>query len=78
MKIQPLPIEVQNALAECGRVPGWNTKRRDVRRFTLPGRYGEPCTLFVVPFAAWHYRRQLRAAEAWHRQQAQIAQLKGR
>lgn len=65
MKNDPLPIEVRMALAECNRSPGWNNRRRDIRRFELPGRWGEPCALYVVPFRCWACRRAQRQAQEW-------------
>lgn len=60
MKSTPLPIEVRMALAQADRSPGWNNRRGDVQRFEL-GR----CTLYVVPFRRWAYRRIERQAQAW-------------
>jgi hypothetical protein len=65
MKPESLPIEVRMALAECDRSPGWNNRSRDIRRFELAGRWGEPCTLYVVPFRCWAYRRMERQVQAW-------------
>jgi hypothetical protein len=47
-----LPDEILRALANAKRSPGWNNRRGDVKRFEL-GR----CTLYVVPFRCWAYRR---------------------
>lgn len=52
-----VPDEVRDALAKAARGPGWNNRRRDSRRFTVPGFYGNGCTLYVVPAAAWAFRR---------------------
>jgi hypothetical protein len=60
MKHESLPIEVRTALTQADRSPGWNNRRGDVRRFEL-GR----CTLYVVPFRCWAYRRMERQAQAW-------------
>lgn len=62
-----LPDDVKQALADAGRTPGWNLRSPDVRRFELPGHYGQPCTLIVVPARCWANRRQERAAAAWRR-----------
>ncbi len=67
MKTQTLPIEVRIALAEADRAPGWNNRRREIRRFELVGRWGEPCTLYVVPFRCWANRRSEKQAQAWSR-----------
>ncbi len=66
MKRNTLPNDVLRALADADRAPGWNTRRRDVRRFELDG-----CTLYVVPYRRFAYRRIERAAAAWHAEQAQ-------
>jgi hypothetical protein len=55
-----LPDDVLHALAQADRSPGWNNRRADVQRFDL-GR----CTLYVVPFRCWAYRRMERQAQAW-------------
>lgn len=70
MKTQTLPIEVRTALAEADRAPGWNNRRREIRRFELAGHWGEPCTLYVVPFRCWANRRQELASAAYLREQA--------
>ena len=70
MKRIPLPADLLRALAEADRAPGWNNRHRDVRRFDLPGCYGESCRVFVVPFRRWANRRQEHAAEQWQREQA--------
>lgn len=59
-----LPSAVLNALADADRAPGWNNRRRDVKRF----RIGD-CTLLIVPFRRFAYRRQEQAAAAWRREQ---------
>lgn len=41
------------ALAAAARKPGWNNRAPTVHRFALGG-----CTLFVVPFRCWAYRRR--------------------
>ena len=51
--IPNLSDEVLKALAEAAHKPGWNNRRREVRRFELGA-----CTLYVVPFRRWAYRRQ--------------------
>ena len=60
-----LSEDVLRALREADRKPGWNGRSRDVRRFVLASRYGEACTLYVVPFRRWAYRRIERQAAAW-------------
>ena len=55
-----LTNDVRIALEAAGRRPGWNTRPRTVKRFEL----GE-CTLFVVPFRRWVYRRREKCTEAW-------------
>lgn len=68
MKRNRLPDEVMNALKLAQRAPGWNLRPRDVRRFDLPGGYGHGCTLLVVPFRRWAYRRaelQTAAYQEW-------------
>ena len=57
-----LPNDVLRALANADRSPGWNNRRGDVQRFAL-----ERCTLYVVPFRRWAYRRMERQAQAWRR-----------
>lgn len=69
MKSKPLPDDVLRALAECNRAPGWNNRNPNVRRFTLPGNFGRTCTLYVVPFRRWAYRRIEQQAAQWHREQ---------
>jgi len=71
MKRLPLSADVKRALREADRAPGWNNRPRDVRRFLLAKPHGEPCALFVVPFACWAYRRRDRLAAAWRAEQAQ-------
>jgi len=66
MKRTTLPDDVRHALAAADRVPGWNMRSRDVHRFAL----GD-CTLIVVPFRLWAYRRIERQAEAWRREHGQ-------
>lgn len=55
-----LPDDVRIALDAAKRSPGWNSRHRDVRRFEL----GE-CTLYVVPFRRWAYRRQEERTATW-------------
>lgn len=57
---QKLSDDVLNALAEADHKPGWNNRRREVRRFNLGA-----CTLYVVPFRRWAYRRQEQLAIAF-------------
>lgn len=52
------------ALKSTERSPGWNNRPRDVRHFELRGPRGETCTLFVVPYRRWAYRRIERQAQA--------------
>ena len=61
--------ELVEALAGCERGPGWNRRRREVRKFIVGGKYGVNCTLFCVPAACWVYRRQQQHMEAWQREQ---------
>jgi len=63
-----LSIDVLSALAAADRSPGWNSRQRDVQRFEL-----EHCTLYVVPFRRWAYRRQEQQTAAWWRIQATTA-----
>ena len=65
-----LPDDALRALAEAGRAPGWNNRSRDVRRFDLAGGFGHGCTLYVVPFRRWAYRRQELASAAYWQAQA--------
>lgn len=59
-----LPDGVTAALAYAARSPGWNNRRDDVQRFTLPNVYGrEPCILYVVPCRRWAYWRWQRMAD---------------
>lgn len=61
--------DVLRALSESDRAPGWNNRSRDVRVFWIPGDYGRDCTLYVVPYRRWAYRRQERAtADYWRAQ----------
>ncbi|MDR3386218.1 MAG: hypothetical protein P4L92_04130 [Rudaea sp.] len=62
--------DVLRALAEADRAPGWNNRSREIRRYEV-GLYGLSCTLFVVPFRRWAYRRIERQAEAWRAKGAQ-------
>lgn len=73
MKSKPLPPDVLRALLDCDRTPGWNNRRPDVRRFTLPGKFGRECTLYVVPFRRWAYRRTEQQAAQWQHEQGQTA-----
>ena len=61
-----LPNEIQQALSAADRKPGWNNRPRDVKRFELGG-----CSLYVVPYRCWAYRRQELLAAEWHRQREQ-------
>lgn len=64
-----LSDEVIAALAEADRAPGWNNRSRDVRRFELAGDFGRGCTLYVVPYRRFAYRRQERmTADYWRAQ----------
>jgi hypothetical protein len=62
-----LADDVVQALANAQRTPGWNNRNPAIRRFEI-GRYGLDCTLYVVPFRAWAYRRAERDAQAWQAQ----------
>ena len=65
-----LPVAVLAAIAEARRLPGWNSRSRNVMRFKL----GQ-CALYVVPYRRWVYRRQeLRAAAWWRLQRGEIEQ----
>jgi len=68
--IPNLSDEVLKALAEAEHKPGWNNRRREVRRFNVAGGLGHGCTLYVVPFRRWAYRRQELASAAYWRAQA--------
>lgn len=58
MKRESLSVEVAQALGEAARAPGWNNRSRDVKRFHLAHPHGlAPCTLYVVPFRRWAFRR---------------------
>lgn len=59
---QSLPADVRRALAEAERSPGWNMRAGEIRRFAVGA-----CTLFVVPYRRWAYRRQEQRAAEWHR-----------
>lgn len=59
--------EVQCALANAQRSPGWNNRSRDVHSFNLAGNFGHGCTLYVVPFRRWAYRRQELATAVYTR-----------
>lgn len=63
-----LPDGATAALAYAERTAGWNNRRADVQRFTLPNVYGhEACTLYVVPARRWAFHR-------WKRQVPQRRQ----
>lgn len=69
MKLK-LPDEVIQAIERAKRTAGWNNRRRDVLRFTLPNRWGHgPCELCVVPACVWTYRQRERQADAVHAEQ---------
>lgn len=57
-----LPVEILRALADAGHAPGWNNRPRAIRRFAIAGDFGRGCTLYVVPFRRFAYRRQEQAA----------------
>ncbi len=63
--IPKLSDGVLAALEQTKRAPGWNNRSRDVSQFQLTGNYGRDCTLYVVPFRRWAYRRQEQQAAAW-------------
>ncbi len=66
MKRTLLPDDVLRALADTIRTPGWNNRPRDVRQFVIAGDYSRGCTLYVVPFRRWAYRRiERQAADYW-------------
>lgn len=63
------PQPVIDALAYAARTQGWNNRRGDVQRFTLPNRWGhDACTLYVVPARTWTYRQWERDAHQAQRQ----------
>ncbi len=66
-----LSEDVLSALEQTKRAPGWNNRPRDVRRFAVAGDCGRGCTLYVVPFRRWAYRRMEQQAAAWQAEQAQ-------
>jgi hypothetical protein len=55
-----LPETVSKALRTADRSPGWNNRPKDIQRFELGA-----CTLYVVPYRRWAYRRQERQMAAW-------------
>ena len=69
MNSTPREREILDALADCTRTPGWNMRRREIRRFTVGGKYGAPCTLICVPAAFWVFHRAQAQADAWQREQ---------
>jgi hypothetical protein len=70
MKRQLLPADLVEALKAAERKPGWNSRKREVRRFELPRPAGEPFILYVVPYACWAYRRRDAVAANWRAQKA--------
>ena len=55
------------ALDAADRKPGWNNRPREVQMFEL-----DSCTLYVVPFRRWAYRRQeQQTAACWRAQDTQ-------
>ncbi len=63
-----LSDDVLRALDAADRTPGWNNRSPDVRRFDVAGNFGQACTLYVVPFRRWAYRRQELATAAYWRE----------
>ncbi len=64
-----LSDDVVRALREADCVPGWNNRNREIRCFTVPGDFGRGCTLYVVPYRRFAYRRQeLATAVRWREQ----------
>jgi hypothetical protein len=57
-----LSPRVVAALAAADRSPGWNNRPREVQRFDVG-----TCTLYVVPYRRWAYRRQEQQTAAWWR-----------
>ena len=57
-----LPHDVTAALVATHRSPGWNNRSSDVQRFVVGA-----CTLYVVPYRRWAYRRQERLTVEWRR-----------
>ncbi|WP_157469037.1 hypothetical protein [Dyella thiooxydans] len=69
MKQKPgLSDDLRTALAAARRSPGWNSRPPTVKRFEL-----EACTLYVVPFRRWAYRRREKRADAWWNERNGIA-----
>lgn len=68
MKTATLPDDVQVALATNGRGPGWNNRRPDVARFTLPNPCPDrdPCTLLIVPAVAFTRNAERARDERMH------------
>ena len=55
-----LPDDVLRALEQAKRTAGWNNRRNTVQRFDLDSGFGHGCTLYVVPYRRFAYRRQER------------------
>ncbi len=73
MKRTPLSNDVLRALRDADRAPGWNNRNPDIGRFTLTGSFGRDCTLYVVPFRRWAYRRVEQQAAQWRHEQGLTA-----
>jgi hypothetical protein len=56
-KLSPAVLAALDA-ADCS--PGWNNRPRHVRRFDVG-----TCTLYVVPYRRWVYRRQEQQTATW-------------
>lgn len=59
-------VDLKTALTPAARSPGWNNRSPEIRQYELGS-----CTLYVVPYRCWVYRRQERMAAEWHRQREQ-------
>ena len=64
-----LPEDVRRAIADADRTPGWNNRSPEIRSFDIAGNFGRGCTLYVVPFRRFAYRRQELLAEEWRQAQ---------
>lgn len=60
MTAQKITPDIRAALVAADRAPGWNMRADTIRRFKLGA-----CTLYVVPYRRWAYRRQEQHADAW-------------
>ena len=53
-----LPAHVVEALAAADRKPGWNNRPETIRRFDVAG-----CSIYVVPYRRWAWRRAEQASD---------------